>query len=142
MLLDLGVTIDRPVEDVFAYIRDVDEQQHGEQVASIEKVTPGPTSVGTQWREVVRMPFRRRGEVMLEITEMEPPCRLTTSFRGPVMRGEIAYTLTPTDTGTRLDQSEEITYTGWAWPANILGRRALHTKVRRRLNGFKAQLEL
>jgi uncharacterized protein YndB with AHSA1/START domain len=141
MLLDLSVTIDRPIEDVFAFIRDVDQQRHGDHVESIDRVTPGPAGVGTQYREIVRMPFGRRGEFLFEITEMEPPHRLTTRFRGPVMHGEIAYTLTPSDTGTRLDQSEELVYTGWAWPANILGRRALHAKVRRRLDGYKAQLE-
>jgi uncharacterized protein YndB with AHSA1/START domain len=141
MLLDLSVTIDRPIEHVFAFVRDIDQQSHGDRVVTIEKVTPGEARVGTQYRETVRMPFGRSGELMIEITDLEAPHRLTTRFEGPVMHGEIAYTLTPTDTGTRLDQSEDITYTGWARPANLLGRRALRGKVRRRLDGFKAQLE-
>ena len=57
------------------------------------------------------------------------------------MHGEIAYTLTPSDQGTLLHQQEEIFYTGWARPANIFGRRALRAKVRKRLDGFKSQLE-
>ena len=141
MLLDLSVAIDRPVEEVFAFIRDIDKQRHGDRVASIEKVTPGSIRVGTQYRERVRMPFGRQGELLIEITKLDPPHQLSTRFQGPVMHGEIAYTLTPSDQGTHLHQLERISYTGWAWPANVLGRRPLRDKVRRRLDGFKAQLE-
>lgn len=141
MQLDLSVTIDRPVEEVFAFVRDIDKQRHGDRVASIEKATPGSVRVGTQYREEIRMPFGRRGELLIEVTELDPPRRLSTRFRGPVMHGEIAYMLTPSDQGTHLHQTEEISYTGWAWPANVFGRRPLRDKVRRRLDGFKAQLE-
>ena len=141
MLLDLSVAIDRPVEQVFALIRDIDKQKHGDRVVAIEKATPGSARIGTQYREMVRMPFGRQGELLIEITELDPPHRLSNRFEGPVMHGEIAYTLTPRDQGTLLHQQEEIAYTGWAWPANLLGRRALRAKVQRRLDGYKSQLE-
>lgn len=141
MLLDLSVTIDRPVEQVFAFVRDIDKQRHGNRVVSIEKTTPGSARVGTQYREKVRMPFGRQGELLIEITKLDPPSRLSTRFQGPVMHGEIAYSLTPSDEGTHLHQQEEVSYTGWAWPANLLGRRPLRDKVQRRLDGFKSQLE-
>lgn len=141
MLLELSVAIDRPIEQVFAFLRDIDEQRHGERVVKIEKVTPGPPQIGTQYREQIRMPFGRQGELVLEISQLDPPRRLSTTFEGPVMRGVIAYTLTPADNGTFLHQREEISYTRWAWPANYLARRALRAKVRKRLDGFKAQLE-
>lgn len=141
MLLDLAVAIDRPIEQVFAFVRDVDKQRHSDRVLSIEKVTPESPRVGTQYREEVKMPFGRQGELLLEITKLDPPHRLSIRFRGPVMHGEIAYTLTPRDEGTHLHQVEEMSYTGWARPANFLGRRALQSKVRKRLDGFKSQLE-
>lgn len=141
MLLDLGVVIDRPIDEVFAFVRDIDKQRHGDRVVSIEKTTPGSPRVGTEYREKVKMPLGRQGELLIEITKLDPPHRLTTRFRGPVMHGEIDYTLQPSDGGTHLHQVEEISYTGWARPANVLGRRALHSKVRRRLDGFKSQLE-
>ena len=141
MLLDLSVAIDRPIEQVFAFVRDIDTQEQGDRVVTIEKTTPGSARVGTQYRERVRMPFGRQGELLIEISKLDPPHHLSTRFRGPVMHGEIVYTLTPTGDGTHLHQREEITYTGWAWPANLLGRRALLAKVRKRLHGFKSQLE-
>ncbi len=141
MLLDLSVTIDRPVEQVFAFIRDLDRQRHGDRVEGIEKITPGAVRVGTRYRERIRMPFGRRGELLIEVTELDPPHRLAVDFQGPVMRGGIVYILTPGERGTRVDQSEQISYTGWARPANTVGRPALRNKVRKRLDGFKSQLE-
>ncbi len=87
------------------------------------------------------MPFGRRGDLVMEITRLDPPSYLSVSFQGPVMHGTIDYTFTPSDRGTELHNHEDISYTGWAWPANLLGRRALRDKVRKRLDGFKAQLE-
>ena len=141
MLLDVDVSIDRPIEQVFAFVRDIDKQKHGARVLMVEKTTPGPPRVGTQYREGVKMPFGRQGELVLEITKLDPPHHLSIEFHGPVMHGDIAYTLTPLDAGTYLHQTEEIAYTGWAKPANLLGRGALRSKVRKRLDGFKAQLE-
>lgn len=141
MLLDLSVAIDRPVEQVFAFVRDIDKQNHGDRVVTIERITTGSPRVGTQYRETVRMPFGRQGDLLIGITRLDPPHRLSTSLQGPAMRGEIAYTLTSGNEGTQLNLVEGISYTGWAWPANLLGRRALRNKVRRRLDGFKTQLE-
>ena len=141
MLLELSVGIDRPVDEVFAFVRDIDKQEHGDHVVVVQRTTGGSVGVGTEYRESIRMPFGRVGEMRIEITKLDPPQYLSIRFRGPIMHGDIAYTLTPCDEGTRLHQLETIVYTGWAWPANLIGRRALRAKVERRLDGFKAQLE-
>lgn len=141
MLLDMSVVIDRPVDQVFAFVRDIDKQELGDRVVTIEKATPGPPRTGTQYRETIRMPFGRQGDLLMEITRLEAPSHLSVRFQGPVMHGTIDYTLESSDRGTDLHQHEELSYTGWAWPVNLLGRRALRDKVRKRLDGFKAQLE-
>jgi hypothetical protein len=142
MLLDLGVVIDRPVDEVFAFVRDIDQQDHPDHVLNVEKTTPGPPQVGTEYRETVRMPFGRTGKMSIEITKLQAPGELSVRFAGPVMRGGIDYMLTAGDAGTELRALEQISYTGWAWPANLVGRRALHAKIRKRLDGIKAQLEV
>lgn len=141
MLLDLGVVIDRPVDEVFAFVRDIDLQDHGDRVLALEKTTPGPPRVGTEYRETVKMPFGRKGEMLIKITKLDAPSELSVSFEGPVMHGGIDYFLTASSAGTELRQIEHISYSSWAWPANLLGRTALNAKVRKRLDGFKAQLE-
>jgi uncharacterized protein YndB with AHSA1/START domain len=141
MLLDLSVVIHRPAEEVFAFLRDIDQQEQGDRVVAIEKTTPGPERVGTEYRETVEMPRGRTGELVIEITKLEEPHELAVGFRGPVMHGEIHYTLTPRDGSTELRQLERISYTGWASPANLFGRPALRAKVHKRLQAFKTQVE-
>jgi hypothetical protein len=141
VLLQLGVVINRPVEQVFAFVRDIDQQGQSDRVVTMEKVTSGPAGVGTQYREQVKMPFGGPGELIVEITELEEPHKLSTRFQGPVMHGEIDYTFRPHGEGTELQQVERITYTGWAWPANLVGRPALRAKVPKRLDGFRRRLE-
>lgn len=112
MLLDLSVVIDRPVEQVFAFVRDIDKQKHGDRVVTTEKITTGSPRIGTQYRETVRMPFGRQGGLLIGITRLDPPHLLSVGFQGPVMHGEVAYTLTSDNEGTQLNLVEDISYTG------------------------------
>jgi len=57
MFFELSVTIDRPPEDVFAFLRDKDSypQKPGSLVLILVKITSGQAGVGTCYREVVQM---------------------------------------------------------------------------------------
>ena len=87
------VEIERPVEQVFAYLDDL--SRHGEwqeQIVSVRIETPGPTRVGTRAVEVRRVGGRQQ-RMSYEITEHEPP--RVFAFRGldgplrPVGRGTL-----------------------------------------------------
>lgn len=56
---DLSVTICRPPDVVYATLADIQRYvQPGSPVPEMEKIPPGPTTVGTRWREVIRLaPF-------------------------------------------------------------------------------------
>lgn len=75
-----SIVIDRPAEEVFAYLDQLD--RHSEWQSSLESArveTDGPTRVGTRVIERRRVPGGTQ-EVPYEITEHDPPRR--ASFRG------------------------------------------------------------
>jgi hypothetical protein len=63
---ELSIPINRSPADVFVFLRDKDKypQEEGSPVLVLEKTTPGPTGVGTCYREVVQMLPFYRGEIL------------------------------------------------------------------------------
>ncbi len=112
---DLSVTIRRPVHVVYAFLADIQDhldRSPSSPVPELEKIPPGPTVVGTRWREVVRMAPGIRMTVWSEATAVEPDRRLTLAFTSAWMRGTLDYTVAATDDGTLLRQQETLTPKG------------------------------
>ena len=80
-----SVEINKPPEEVFAYLDDV--ERHGEwqeDIVDVERVTEGPTRQGTRVRETRHVPGGNRS-MMYEVTAHDPPRQ--SSFRvldGPI----------------------------------------------------------
>ena len=75
-----SIEIDRPAEEVFAYLDQLDRHSDWQGSLVSSKVeTDGPTRVGTRVVERRNVPGGPR-DIPYEITEHEPPRR--TSFRG------------------------------------------------------------
>src|SRR5215212_6627293 len=55
-------------------------RRKGSVVPVYEKAIPGPVSVGTRFREVVRLLPFLKGEVISEVTGCDPPHRFDYSF--------------------------------------------------------------
>jgi uncharacterized membrane protein len=75
-----SIEINRPAEEVFAYLDQLD--RHGEwqeEILATSVETEGPTRVGTRATNRRRVPGGRQG-ITYEITEHEPPRRV--SFQG------------------------------------------------------------
>jgi uncharacterized protein YndB with AHSA1/START domain len=96
-----SVEIDRPPDEVFAYLDDV--ERHGEwqsAIVSSKRETDGPTSVGTRVTDTRKVPGGPR-PVTYEVTEHDPPRK--TSFQG--VNGPIrpvgTVTVEPLDDGKR-----------------------------------------
>jgi uncharacterized membrane protein len=69
---DNRITIDRPVEEVFAFLADFENlPKWNYYVLRVEKITPGPVGQGTKYHQV-----RKTDEQMLTIQEYEPVHRL------------------------------------------------------------------
>jgi uncharacterized membrane protein len=75
-----SIEIDRPPEDVFAYLDQLD--RHGEwqgAIVSTRVETEGPTRVGTRAVDTRKVPGGPR-DIAYEVTEYDPPRRV--AFRG------------------------------------------------------------
>jgi hypothetical protein len=95
--------VQAPVAEVFAAFTDVD--RFAERVAGIvrvEKLTPGPVGVGTQFKETRKM-FGRESTETMTFAAFEPDARyeLTALSCGTECRTEFRFT--PEGDGTRVD---------------------------------------
>ena len=96
-----SVTIDRPIDEVFAFLADGENDPRWRSgVLDVERVAGD--GVGARYRQGVKGPMGRRVAADYEVTEFAPPRAL--GFRataGPV-RPEGRYELEPAGAGTRV----------------------------------------
>jgi uncharacterized protein YndB with AHSA1/START domain len=129
--LNTSVEIDRSPEDVFAYVADLSRHDEWQpQVQEITVQTEGPTRVGSRSRERRKPPHGPAMNATYEITEYEPPRRM--SFRGVDGPVRVVGTATfePSGDGVRVDL--EIDLTGHGLVGKILApiaRRELRKQV-------------
>jgi uncharacterized protein YndB with AHSA1/START domain len=104
-MIDVEATtvIDRPVEAVFAFVADLENNPKWESnFIQVERVSPEPLGVGTVYRCVLRVPGQRVTS-RVEITEFVPNQRI--SFRGdqPASAKPVgSITFEPHGNGTRV----------------------------------------
>ena len=98
------VVVDRPIEDVFAFLADGEnDPKFSSRVLEMAKTTPGPPAVGTRFASTVKdagMKTKRE----FEYTEFVPPTRIRWAERSKnlVTAAEGGYDLEPEGTGTRV----------------------------------------
>ena len=94
--------IDRPPEEVFAYVTDPDKLATWQtNTVSAVKVTEGPMGVGTRIREVHMVPIRRRLEELVEVIRYEPGRAFDLHVvEGPPIDAQISFE--PLGAGTRM----------------------------------------
>jgi hypothetical protein len=143
MIFDETVLINRPPEAVFSRLADIQRGAvyPGSPVLAMEKIPPGPTAVGTRWREVVRLGKRRKMTMWSEVTGMDPDATLAERFWGGRMRGVLIYTISPAPQGSRLRQQEVMQAVGWLTPLSWVLGRMLRPRLHRRLLSLKDDLE-
>jgi uncharacterized protein YndB with AHSA1/START domain len=98
------VVIDRPIEDVFAFLADGEnDPKFSPRVLEIEKATDGPPGVGTVYASTVRdAGVKTKRE--FKLTEFVPPTRIrwTELSKNAVTVTEGGYDLEPEGSGCRL----------------------------------------
>ena len=98
------VVIDRPIEEVFAFLADGEnDPKFSPRVQKIEKTTPGPPGVGTVYVSTVKdagMKTKRE----FKITEFERPTRIrwAEQSKNLITAPEGGYDLVPEGSGTRV----------------------------------------
>jgi hypothetical protein len=143
MIFDETVLIRRPQEAVFKRLTDIQEGavQPGSPVLAMEKIPPGPTVVGTRWREVVRLTKRRSMTMWSEVTGIEPDSMLAERFWGGSMRGILIYTISPHPAGSSLRQQERLEAVGWLSAFGWAVGRMLRPRLHERLLSIRDDLE-
>jgi uncharacterized protein YndB with AHSA1/START domain len=95
------VVIDRPIDEVFAFLADGEnDTKFSARVLEIAKTTDGPIGVGTVYASTVKdggVKFKRQ----FKLTEFEPPTKIrwTEISTGPVITPEGGYDLAPAGDG-------------------------------------------
>lgn len=111
--LQLTITIDRPIEDVFRVLSDPATTPRWSRNAIEEHVTTaGPVGVGSRRRATVRRFGGGTTQNEIEVTAFEPNRRIALrSIESPVPFSS-AYLLTPIGSGARVD---------WDWDFDLKG---------------------
>jgi uncharacterized membrane protein len=101
--VEASTLIDRPVETVFAFVADLENNPKWESnFVEVERVSPEPLGVGTVYQCVLRLPGQRVSS-RIEITEFLPNQRI--AFRGdrPASAKPVgSITFEPASGGTRV----------------------------------------
>ena len=88
------VTIERPIEEVFTYLSDIERQPDWVSTMSeSRKTTTGPTKVGTTYRQVGKF-LGRRFELDCEVADYQPPRLYAFRAKNGPMHIEMQFTLT------------------------------------------------
>ena len=98
------VQIDRPIEDVFAFLADGEnDPKFSPRVLEIAKTTDGPPGVGTVYASTVK-DAGVKTQRQFKYTEFDPPTRIrwTELSDNAVVVPEGGYDLEPAGDGTRL----------------------------------------
>ena len=101
------VTIERPVEDVFAFLADFENvPTWNYAIEETTKTSAGPVGLGTTYRQTRAMPRRR--EEGFEVIDFEPMRRLEIQGEIGPFWTRAGYVLTPVAGGTRLTNEVDL----------------------------------
>src|SRR5688572_3998586 len=100
--LDLGTLIDKPVQDVFAFVANPNNMSKwNSAVVSLQQITPGAVGVGTRFKSVGEaMGHRIEGE--LQVVTYEPDTKCGFQMQAGPMQMNLTLSFKPVGTGTKL----------------------------------------
>jgi uncharacterized protein YndB with AHSA1/START domain len=140
--IELTVTIDRPITDVYRVLSTPELTPRWSTSAIEEHVTtPGPIAVGSRRRATVRGFAGRTTQNEIEVTELEPERRLAVrSVEAPVPFTS-AWTFTPVDGGVRVDWVWDFAMPRWLGPLDGLFGKLFARSFRSDLARLKSKME-
>lgn len=108
-----SITINRPVEEVFAYVTDTtnDPAWHTD-ILEVRKTSEGPVGMGTKWHLGFK-PFMGVSEGTAEVVAFEPNRKeVQQAVAGP-MQTTLTSLFEPADGGTKFTRRVQIKMSGW-----------------------------
>ena len=101
--LDLGTLIDKPVQDVFAFVTNPNNMSKwNSAVVSMQQITPGAVGVGTKFKNVGEM-LGRRIEGEMQVVAFEPDAKYGFQMNAGPMQVNVVLTFKTVGTGTKIN---------------------------------------
>jgi uncharacterized protein YndB with AHSA1/START domain len=98
--MEASVVINRPIDEVFAYVMDVGNWTEWAGLPEAERTSEGPVGVGTTFQGVSQF-LGQRGEWTSEVTEYEPNRKMEQKITWGPMSIQQSVTCEPVEGGTR-----------------------------------------
>jgi carbon monoxide dehydrogenase subunit G len=135
------ISINRPIEEVFAYVSDFRNTSQWQSGVVDVRLTPeGPVGVGTR-ATFVRVFLGRRLELTVELIEYEPPTKQTFKTIAGPLPGTVSRRFEPTAEGTTVSVVIEAQVGGLFALAEPLVARSLRRAVEADFGTLKDLLE-
>ena len=134
---ELSVVIDRPIEEVFGFATEPENEPLWQSTSlETEQTSVGSVGVGTTFRNTSKF-LGRRIDSTYEVTENEPPRRQCLRITSGPIPGSGCYLFEPAEGGTRFTQTFEAEIGGFFKLAEPLVGRA----IRRQMDADMATLK-
>ncbi|MDQ3611909.1 MAG: SRPBCC family protein [Actinomycetota bacterium] len=141
MRIEHSVEIARPVEQVFAYTSDPEnDPAWAGAKADVRRISEGPTVVGSSHRETVSF-LGRRIDHTVEVADLEPDTSITWRDEHGPAPGTVVYAYEPVGEGTRFTLRLDVDLGGLLALAEPLVTRAGDQRVQADLTALKDVLE-
>jgi uncharacterized protein YndB with AHSA1/START domain len=136
-----SITINRPVEEVFAFLEDIENlAKWNEQAGQAEQTSQGPMGVGTTYRGSSEF-MGRKMEWTSEITEYEPNRKVAQTLDLGPAEMAMSWVLEPVEGGTKFTIISEGEMGGLAKLAGPLMDRTMKKQMESNLTRLKGLLE-
>jgi hypothetical protein len=141
--IDLATGIRRPPEAVYTLLADIQNAEPIPRRAAVRviKDPAGPTTVGTQWHEHVRLAPGCWLHIESVVTEADEPRRLGMDFHNVWFTGHLTYEIDGTDNGSVLHHQETLRPRLLLRPFAPFIEQGLRPQLERRLEDIKQLLE-
>jgi uncharacterized membrane protein len=134
------VVVERPPEEVFAYLTDLSSVPSWQSGAVEVREPEGPLGVGTSYVQVLKF-LGRRIETTLEVVAFEPGRRFSLKTLSGPIPFEVEHTLEPAGDGTRLRVTLEGEPAGFFRLAEPLVERNAQRQLEQDFETLKAKVE-
>jgi uncharacterized membrane protein len=140
--VQLSVTIDRPLADVFRVLSTPDITPRWSANAIEEHATtPGPAAIGSRRRATIRRFGGGTTENEIEITEFEANGHIAVRSVESVVPFTSSWSFTPVGDATRVDWRWDFAVRGWLRPLDGLVGAMFARTFRRDLRRLKSMME-
>ena len=139
--IDLGVLIDRPVPDVFAFVSNpANMSKWNSAVVKLEQITPGAVGVGTKFKSMGEL-MGRQIEGEMQVMEYEPDTKCGFQVNAGPMQMNLNMSFKTVGTGTKVSLNAQGNPAGFFKLAEGVMAGRIKSLMEENLARLKSELE-